>query len=327
MKAPLRDGLRRRKLIRVAIPSLKLALGIGLCWWLVATEQLQLEVYRELAATLDVGLLILVALCQFLSFSIVVARWWVLARANGIGVPMSAVLRTGYQGLFTSLVVPGGLGIDGLRILYLRMNHPDHMSRGLSTLLMDRVAGFTGLLVLGLGASLLYLLTEESGSLWGLILIQSSLLGGLLVGLGILYWMATVSEQPFPWLKKWTRLRSFMTSLSAHRHHHGAVAQAIVVSMLGHFVNCISWFVGLALMGYHISLVGVVAVTAIVSIVRTIPITPMGLGVSDGVAEAVYRMVGVPVGAELQMIVRAVGMLVLLACGLAFIGKRPLKRR
>ena len=49
----------------------------------------------------------------------------------------------------------------------------------------------------------------------------------------------------------------------------------------------------------------------------------MGLGIRDGIAESFYGMMGISMGAELQMLIRIVTMLIFLLCGVAFLYHPP----
>jgi uncharacterized membrane protein YbhN (UPF0104 family) len=62
-------------------------------------------------------------------------------------------------------------------------------------------------------------------------------------------------------------------------------------------------------------------------IVRTISVTPMGLGITDGIAESLYGMMGISAGAETQMLIRIAAVLIFLLCGVAFLYRCPQTER
>jgi uncharacterized membrane protein YbhN (UPF0104 family) len=66
------------------------------------------------------------------------------------------------------------------------------------------------------------------------------------------------------------------------------------------------------------SLAAVIAITCMLNLVWMVPITPLGLGVTDTAAEFLFALIGISVGAEQQMLIRLFGVLLSLAGGLAF---------
>ena len=134
----------------------KLALAAGLIYWLIHTGRFDLSLFAAFFSPSGLWGLGAIFVLQLTAFTFVVARWAVLVRAQSIPLPFAEVLRTGYQGLASSLILPGSLGLDGIRFLHIRNRYREHMVAGAASILMDRLTGFVGLLVLGIGASALY---------------------------------------------------------------------------------------------------------------------------------------------------------------------------
>jgi uncharacterized membrane protein YbhN (UPF0104 family) len=86
---------------------------------------------------------------------------------------------------------------------------------------------------------------------------------------------------------------------------------------------CIAWYLGMVIFGIDPPVLGVVAGTSMLLIVRTVSPTPMGLGITEGIAESLYGMMDISTGAEIQMLIRIAAVLIFLLCGLAFLHRPP----
>jgi uncharacterized membrane protein YbhN (UPF0104 family) len=96
-----------------------------------------------------------------------------------------------------------------------------------------------------------------------------------------------------------------------------------MISVAGHLLTGIAWFVAMSALGYQVPISAVIFLTSLLLVLRSIPTTPLGLGVTDGAAEILYQLIGNPAGAELQMLMRVISMSVFLLGGFAFFSNRP----
>lgn len=306
----------------------KLGLGVGLTYWLIHSGRLDTEAFRWSALRRERWLLPLLFLCQFASLALILGRWRLLLSAQGIGLSLRGTWVLGFRGMFAGLFLPGALGLDGARALYLQRNVRERMAEGLASMVVDRALGLLGLLLLavvcglylavrrdlaGLEASLVILVAATAAS----AAVVASLCG-LLPGFG------------FRKLRRFRHLTQFVDSFSAYRQSHGVLLAAVLLSVVAHFLTCLGACLSLVILGMPFPWIAIMAITPLVIVVRSLPITPLGLGVSDGAAEALYAWVGVGGGAETQMLMRAVAVLLLFLAGLAFfvrIEVEPLRHR
>ncbi len=295
--------------------ALKLVVGAALVWWLLASEQLDPSVYRELGRSDDGALLLAACVAQALALALFVSRWWVLVRIQGLAVPLRDVMHTGMQGIFTSLFIPGNLGIDGIRLLYVRRHHRALALAGLSTLVMDRFVGFAGLVITGLGGGLLYRLLERGTELDLLNQINSAVLACLLLGAGM---CAVAPTSLIRWVSRKHLVAKTLTVFSLYRHHTAALSVAMCLAILTQLANALSWWLALQALGAAPGLLAIVAICAALTLIRTLPLVPLGLGVADLAAETLFGWVDVSLGAEAQMMMRALALLTLLLSGLFY---------
>ena len=99
-------------------------------------------------------------------------------------------------------------------------------------------------------------------------------------------------------------------------------AIAVGLSILAHFLISVASCLGLAALGLEFSIVAIATVTPLLIFLRFLPLTPLGLGVTDFAGEELFLIVGIDGGAEVQMLLRAMWVVVLIACGAAYFGGR-----
>lgn len=310
---------------RYAIFTAKIGFGALIVYWLIDTGQLDLRTYQNLFSSANLWLLAGIFVAQIVSFTIIIGRWWLLVRVQGILISFSDVLRTGFQGLFTSLVLPGLIGLDGIRILHIRTHHRKQTLSGISSVLMDRATGFIGLLILGLFSSVLYWALSGNNRLNTLLVVNAILLTIALVSVVVV--CGFIPPRRFKWIRKLGFVADTLDALRLYGQHKIALVVSVLLSILGHLCMCVAWCLSMIVFGIDPPVIGVVAGTSILTIVRTVPLTPMGLGITDGIAEILYGMIDISTGAELQMLIRIVTVLIFLLCGFTFLYRRAQTKR
>jgi uncharacterized membrane protein YbhN (UPF0104 family) len=307
-----------RTVLRHALTALKVGVAVALVWWLIASGQLDLRSYEQLTAASNRGVLIAIFVTQFAAFSLFIARWRGLVRAQGIPMRWAEVMGTGYQGLFTQLFVPGGVGTDGLRALHVQRSYRDRLVAGVTALLVDRISGLVSLILLGFCSSALYAWQSGDARLQPLLLVNALVFGAASAGALLLF----VLPRPPHWFPASVAgaLDGARNALRVYRGHKGALAFAVLLSLVGHlWMGACSYLCLWALGVTSPPFVGVVAITCALNMLRMVPITPMGLGVTDIASEHLFALIGLGMGAELQMLQRLTSMLIFAAAGVAFL--------
>jgi uncharacterized membrane protein YbhN (UPF0104 family) len=304
--------------LRHAFTALKVGVAVALVWWLIDSGQLDLRSYEQLTAASNRGVLVAIFATQFAAFSLFIARWRGLVRAQGIPMRWAEVMGTGYQGLFTQLFVPGGMGTDGLRALHVQRTYRDRFVAGVTALLADRICGLTSLIMLGFCASSLHAWQTGDARLQPLLVINALVFAAAAAGALLLFAL----PRPPAWFPAPVAgaLLSARDALRVYRGHKAALAIAVLVSLVGHlWMGACSYLCLWALGVSSPPFVGVVAITCALNMLRMVPITPMGLGVTDIASEHLYALIGLGMGAELQMLQRLTSMLIFAAAGVGFL--------
>jgi uncharacterized protein (TIRG00374 family) len=310
---PSRDRVVRNILISVA----KLALGVGLTYWLLASGRLDPTAFRKLSGSDAMWLLVGIVMAQLVSLVLVLARWWLLLRVQGIGLTLRSTLVISFRGVFAGLLVPGIVGLDGARVIHLKRSHPDKLPEGLASMVLDRVIGFLALLILAALFGSYFLLghwdERTAFAIGALTFLTIALAAALASACGL------IPDFGLRAFRRFRPLAQFVRSFETYRNHRSALVSAVALSLVAHFLTCVAACGCLAVLDASFSWIAVLSVTPLIIVIRFLPLTPLGLGVSDGAAEEIYRLIGVTGGAEAQMLLRAVTILLFLLSGLAFL--------
>lgn len=306
---------------------LKLLLGAAIVYWLVETGRFDIGVYRGLLSPSTTGYLVAALVTQALALTIILGRWWFLLKAQGINITLFECLRLGYRGTFFSLFLPGTIGTDGLRFLNLQRNYREHLALGIASLTLDRALGFLGLLILSVIFGALFLLGSKlEFSQYLLMFLIGSLLVTLVI-LGIACGFIPLIGANL--LRRITWLAIFIDALATYRTSPRELLIVVALSVVAHFLVTIGACFGLMAMELEFSFLAVATVTPLLIFIRFIPLTPLGLGVTDAAGEEFYNLVGIDGGAENQMLLRATWIVLLLLCGLSFFSSKkkvPLRK-
>jgi len=306
------DSTRRKSVIMIA----KLAFGLAIVGWLIATGKLNLEYYQSLFRPGAVLAVLGIGIAQFAGMSITLVRWFLLTSAQKIPLRFTEVMWLGYRGIFTGLMIPGMIGLEGVRLLYLRKYHPNCLSAGLASIVVDRVIGLLGLLILVIVFGIYYTMREQVSSFSRILgYLSVSTIVIVLVSFALIRLMRYLGESR-PELPRINRLSK---AIDRYREHPIQLAGALLLSMVGHFCLCLAAWCGMIALRQQVALLAISTVTPLITVLRILPLSPLGLGFTDAAAEELYPLVGMEGGAENLMLTRGVFIVVSLFCGVAFL--------
>lgn len=140
---------------------LKIALPIGIIVWLVSTidaQQRAALVAREKDWTslLVAFATVLVAVC--ISF----VRWFLLVRTLGLQFRLKDAFRLGFLAYLLNFVSLGSVGGDLFKAVFIAREQPGRRTQAVATVVMDRVLGLYGLLLLTTAALLVVGMPPDS---------------------------------------------------------------------------------------------------------------------------------------------------------------------
>ena len=222
-------------------------------------------------------------------------RWQLLLKVQEIRLEFLTLLKLSMIGTFFSLVIPGAVSGDIIKMLYIAPHAKGMTAEAVLTIFLDRVLGLVGLFLVALISvlcSVKFLISADR-------LIQ---LGALAVGMGgiflILGW-ATLKYRKtmhgFPIVVKIIKAgnkfvpakiieanRRFISALDIYGNCRLVVVKVILISMAVHV--CLSFSLYFIGQGFHETKVSInhyFLSTQVANVVGAIPVTPSGIGSRD----------------------------------------------
>ncbi|MDX1682154.1 MAG: lysylphosphatidylglycerol synthase transmembrane domain-containing protein, partial [Phycisphaeraceae bacterium] len=238
---------------------------------------------RTTLAAADHGRLILAGLITVLIYPLIAVRWWILLRARNVGLPFTTAFRLTMVGQFFNYCMPGTTGGDLVKAWYAAKRAPRRADTAL-TVLVDRVIGLSGLVVL---ASVVSLADLDEPIVFRVALGVWSMMAVGVIGMAIYFssrarrllgldrLLAVLPGQ------RW--LQMLDEALLAYRHHKVAIAVAILLSVINHTVIVSVTILSGYALGVETSPVQLAVVLPIAFVAAAVPLTYQGLGVMEAI--------------------------------------------
>ena len=259
-------------------------------------------------AQVEVGWFIVAVACFGLVQLVAAYRWGVLLRTMQIELAYPVLVRLTMIGQFFNLAVPGGIGGDLLKMVYARREAPKKTTEAVTSILLDRVFGLLGLLLIALIATLFSqeLLRTGPAELRVAVGVVAT---GSTVGLsavGALFaspWL--MRFKPINAMVNWfagvlpegvrqTLLRVIHAILSC-RSHPLQMLQVLALSMVVHGgIATLVCLLGFAFSVQELGVADYFLATQVANVVAAIPLTPGGLGGRDLVLALFFTAAGAP---------------------------------
>lgn len=257
---------------------IKTALAVGLLGYLFGSGKIHLD---TLAAALGAWPWLVATLALILLEILLVAwRWWFLLAAVRVPVTLWRALELTLVGMFFSLIVPGSVGGDLAKAYYIARDEPQRQHMVVLSVVIDR---YIGLIAIVMVAALAFTwnirVAWEQPNLRDLGLTTYGVLA-----LGILSWPIIFflggrlkgRERPFPLQATIARLHE---ALEVFRGQPGAVAVALLVSLLNHGLNILGCFALLKALGAGaLPLLDLTFVLPLAFLLNAIPVAPGSWG-------------------------------------------------
>ena len=212
-------------------------------------------------------------------------RWWALLRVRGVHEPYGWLVRMYFVSYAASQVLPTAVGGDAVRILEHARRRPDVRATAAGAVVMERILGSAGTLVLVAIALALAAGRYEGVRL--LVILELALLGALII-LGLLLFSKRLGrhleERLFPLgkrLKIDAAMQSLYRAMHEYRNAKGVMLQVLAVTLVAQLARVIAiWLCGEAV-GADVSPVVYIILGPLLFLVQMIPFTLNGIGVRE----------------------------------------------
>jgi uncharacterized protein (TIRG00374 family) len=251
-------------------------------------------------------------LVLFFSASLGVIRWKWLLDAQGIQLRWLQVAQLTFIGSFFNIALPGAVSGDFVKAFYVGQLSKGQKSRAFGSILFDRVAGLSALILVSAGAVLIGFMSFANTRLFHAI---QFILGLSALGVVFFYgYLFLVREHHDPVLrfcrsleKKWNKLGSLVRIYESLRHYHHHRMTVIKVICLSIFIHlCLGWACwnfAAALGDSQIPLLPILVVVPLGMLLTAIPIAPAGVGTGNIAFFYFFQLIGSSRGADIFSLV------------------------
>jgi glycosyltransferase 2 family protein len=234
-----KDTKSRRSLV---VNAILLAIGFGLLALAVWTNR---EKIREVfAGPVDFRLFGLALLIYLVALIATFFRWYFLVRAVGLPFRVVDAIKLGFIGNVYNLVIPGAVGGDILKGVFLARARPTAKAAAIASMVIDRILGLAGLFLLA-GIAGLFALGQANTQVKILIAVVWAALVAGLTALFVLF-----TPQLYPLLDRLTRRRAKLarvvkeleSAASAYRSKAWLVVACLLASSCIHGLFVVAFY-------------------------------------------------------------------------------------
>lgn len=236
-----------------------------------------------------------------------VIRWNVLLSAQKIILPLGRVFQLGFIGNFFNIALPGAVSGDVVKAIYVAKEIHGNRAKAFGSILFDRVAGVSALVLVSLLALFLSLQAP-----WGHQLLTAIQLFVGVAGVVVLVFYAylfIVKQSYDPLLMTFKALEKRFVPLGSltrtyegiltYRTHSRAVFISLGISTLIHLLVIFACYqFTLALGESHVPLLAITVVVPLGLLVTAVPLTPAGVGTGHAAFLALFHLIGSERGAD-----------------------------
>jgi uncharacterized membrane protein YbhN (UPF0104 family) len=300
----------------------KFALAFGVIFWLYQRDILDFSALSTLEPDgRTVGLLFVAGLAVCAALVAISYRLWYLVRVQKFEVPVKDLLKLTWAAALCSVVAPGLLGADALKAAYLCSRVSERRMDVFAAILFDRIVGLISLFLLGSMAVAVAwavnALPFQSAILWAAPLaLGATTIGGFLV-----VWDGTYRLPPVQWLlhRAPAALQSLVQAFRKFANAPRAIGIAVVLSLISHGLIVLVFVLVAHLIHDPLSVFDHMVLNPIAVTMNAVPVTPGGLGVTEGTFAYLARAAGSDNGALIALMSRVVQYGVYLLGGLVSI--------
>lgn len=242
---------------------------------------------------------VLVAFVIFIATTWLMAwRWGALLAAKGVHEPFSWLLRMYFVSYAAGQVLPTAVGGDAVRIIEHSRRRPDAKATAAGAVVMERVIGSAGTLILAAIG-----LAVAAGRYEGarLLVVLEVVFVAAMILLGLMLFSRrlgeTLERRLFPLgrkVKLEKPLRSLYWAMHEYRLSPGVLTAVLAVTVVSQFMRVIAiWLCGEAV-GADVSPVVYIILGPLLFLVQMVPFTLNGLGVREAFFVVFLGRFGVP---------------------------------
>jgi len=303
------SATKRRSHSVVLLLLAKFALAFGVIFWLYRQGILDLAVLGELDRDgRTFGLLLVAGLAVCLGLVALAYRLSYLLRVQGFSAPVKDLIKLTWAGALCSVVAPGLLGADALKAAYLCSRVTERRMDVFAAILFDRIVGLFALFLLGsIAVAVAWAANAmpfQGAILWAApIALFIASIGGFSI-----VWDRTYRLPLVQWLvqRMPSVLQSLVQAFRKFANAPRAIGIAVVLSLFNHALMVLVFVLAARLISDPLSVFDHAVLTPIAVTMNAVPVTPGGLGVTEGTFAYLAGAAGSGNGALIVLISRII---------------------
>ncbi|MEZ4751673.1 MAG: lysylphosphatidylglycerol synthase transmembrane domain-containing protein [Bdellovibrionota bacterium] len=276
--------------------ALKLIVGLGLVVYVLRSNMVDFAALGEVVfKPVNLGLSLV---AYTLMTVVIVSRWHLLVRAQGLSLSFKELFSLTMIGNFFNTFMPGSVGGDLIKAWYVAGQEPQRKTKAIFTVLLDRVIGLT-IIVFSAAATLLIFnewlvgrpeLKLLAYSLWAFT-------GATLLFGGLFFLSTRVKISQVSRLMEFFRGVKFvgkiLDALLLYRNELPTMFKAVVLSFMNVMLLSSLWAIHGMAMGIDITLAHYFFIVPVGLTVSAIPLLPGGIGVGQVAFFTLFSWLGV----------------------------------
>ncbi|MGK5082656.1 lysylphosphatidylglycerol synthase transmembrane domain-containing protein [Bdellovibrionota bacterium FG-1] len=257
-----------------------------------------------------------------------ILRWQLLLRAQGISLSLGRVTQLTLIGNFFNIALPGAVSGDFVKAFYIGKEIGGQRARAFGSILFDRVAGLSALVLVSASALLLGLGEfRHSALLAGTRFFVVCAALCVLVFYGYLF---LVREHHDPALRilrsieaRFPKVSSVTRIYEGLRHYHNhriTVLQVLALSVVIHlFIGWASYRFAMALGETNLALLAIYVIVPLGLLVTAVPVAPAGVGTGHAAFLFLFGLLGSQRGADIYTLFALVNIAIGAIGGLVYL--------
>ena len=215
-------------------------------------------------------------------------RWRRLLEAYGVQIPLHALIFTSHIGQLFTLFLPGPIGDDLVRMLYISKLAKGRVGHALTSVLMDRISGLLAILILAVVCIPNHwsiLLAGTTQTRW-LAMGMVSVAGGVcFAGMTLSFFNTSQIQKGllyiFSFLPKTKHTRSVVTLAAAVSDNRKTLSIVMMAAVVTQLLVCGAFYYAGNAVGISLPFTVWLGFVPIILAANAVPITIAGIGVRD----------------------------------------------
>jgi glycosyltransferase 2 family protein len=273
------------KLKNILIYILKLVLALGIIAYLIKTEKID---FRSIYNARENYKLIVLAFFFILGAIIInFYRWALLLKGQEIIISAKNIISLSFIGLFFTTILPGAVGGDLIKSVYVAKKSPSKRTASVLTVLLDRIIGVTVLIIIGcIGVFINFEMFKNNAALRTLgsmmILILLGMFFVTILGLSRRVHKSKRVKKLISIIPFSSIIFKIHDAFHAYRKNLRYLVYAFFISFITHILNITAFYCAVRALGFDtLDIKTLFFIVPIGLITTAIPLAPAGLGIGQ----------------------------------------------